>query len=148
MTQATLPAVRIRRRFDAPPQRVYDAFANINSFAELMRPDDVKLVQAEADVRAGGEYKIVLRMADDDLWTLRGTYREVSPPGRIALTWIWTEGDPKEEQHTLLTLDFAPDGDGTELTLTHELFSREQSRNSHETGWGACLDKLDAQLSS
>ncbi|MFN2448269.1 MAG: SRPBCC domain-containing protein [Candidatus Baltobacteraceae bacterium] len=146
MNQATLPAVLIRRRFDAPPARVYDAFANIKSFAELMRPEDVKLEESEADVGEGGEYKIVLRVAGDDLWTLHGTYREVSPPNRLALTWIWSEDDAKDEQHTLLTLEFASDGNGTELTLRHELFLREESRASHERGWGACLDKLTAQL--
>lgn len=147
MNQATLPAVYIRRRFDAPPPRVYDAFSNINSFAELLRPENVKIEETAADVRDGGEYKIVLRMPDNELWTLHGTYREVSPPNRLALTWIWIEDDPKDEQHTLLTLEFAPDGDGTELTLRHELFSREESRASHESGWGECLDKLAAQLS-
>jgi len=146
VNQATLPAVCIRRRFDAPPQRVYNAFANINTFAELMRPEDVKLVEAAADIREGGEYKIVFRMPDDDLWTLHGTYREVSPPNRLALTWTWIEDDPKDEQHTLLALEFAPDGDGTELTLRHDLFLREESRASHEDGWGKCLDKLAAQL--
>ncbi len=147
MSQATLPAVQIRRRFDAPPARVYDAFANINALAELIRPEDVKIEEAHADVREGGEYKIVLRMADDELWTLHGVYRVVSPPGRLALTWSWIEDDPKDEQHTLLTLEFAQDGDGTELTLRHELFLRDESRASHENGWGKCLDKLAGELS-
>ncbi len=147
MNQTTLPAVQISRRFDAPPARVYDAFANITALAELIRPDDVELVEVEADVREGGAYKIVLRMADDDLWTLQGVYREASPPSRLALTWIWIEDDPKDEQHTLLTLEFAPDGDGTQLTLRHELFAREESRTSHEGGWAKCLDKLAVQLS-
>jgi uncharacterized protein YndB with AHSA1/START domain len=147
VNQATLPAVYIRRRFEAPPQRVYDAFANVGTFAELIRPENVKLVEAAADVRAGGEYKLVFRMPDDDVWSLRGNYREVSPPNRLALTWTWTEDDPKDEQQTLLTLEFAPDGDGTQLTLRQELFSREESRSSHESGWTECLDKLAAQLS-
>lgn len=147
MNQATLPAVYIRRRFDAPPQRVYDAFADIKTFTQLICPENVHLVESSADVREGGEYKIVMRMPDDDLWTLQGTYREVQPPSRLALTWIWIEDDPKDEQHTLLTFEFAPDGDGTELTLRHELFQREESRHSHEEGWGECLDKLAAQLS-
>lgn len=146
MSQTTLPAVQIRRRFDAPPARVYDAFANINALAELIRPEDVKIEEAEADVRVGGEYKIVLRMSDGDLWTLHGVYREVSPPGRLTLTWNWIEDDPKDEQPTLLTLEFAQDGEGTELTLRHELFLREESRTSHEAGWGKCLDKLAVEL--
>jgi uncharacterized protein YndB with AHSA1/START domain len=147
VSQTTLPAVQIRRRFDAPPARVYDAFANINALAELIRPEHVKIEEAEADVRDGGAYKIVFRMPDDELWTLQGVYREVSPPGRLALTWTWIEDDPKDEQSTLLTLAFAQDGDGTELTLRHELFLREQSRTSHEDGWGKCLDKLAAEFS-
>jgi uncharacterized protein YndB with AHSA1/START domain len=148
VNQTTLPAVLIRRRFDAPPRRVYDAFANIQALAELIRPDDVKIEETEADVREGGEYKIVLRMPDNDLWTLRGVYRQVSPPHHLALTWNWVEDNPEEEQHTLLTLEFAHDGDGTELILRHELFVREDSRNSHENGWVKCLDNLAAELAA
>lgn len=146
MNQTTLPAVLIHRHFDASPARVYDAFADIDTLAQLITPEHVSLLNASADVRNGGEYRIALRMPDDEVWTLRGAYRDVSPPDRLALTWIWTEDDPKDEQETLLTLEFKPDGDGTELVLRHELFLREESRASHEKGWGACLDKLADQL--
>ncbi|MGB8264795.1 MAG: SRPBCC domain-containing protein [Candidatus Velthaea sp.] len=146
MNQTTLPAVQLRRRFDAPPARVYDAFANINALAELILPENGALVETAADVRAGGAYKVVLRMPDGDLWTLHGVYRDVAPPSRLAFTWGWIEDDPKDEQETLLTLEFEQDGGGTELILRHELFVREQSRASHEGGWAQCLDKLALKL--
>lgn len=146
MNDTALAAVEIRRRFDAAPQRVYEAFADIHTLAELIRPERAQLVAAKADARLGGHYEIALRMAENDVWTVRGVYRELSPFRRLAMTWIWVEDDPKDEQHTLITLRFVPDGDGTELTLRHELFAREESRNAHAEGWTECLENLAARL--
>ena len=42
-----------------------------------------------------------------------------------------------------MTLVLKPDGDGTLLTLTHEQFVDEDSRNGHEQGWNGSLDKLE-----
>jgi Activator of Hsp90 ATPase homolog 1-like protein len=37
-----------------------------------------------------------------------------------------------------------PDGDGTLLTLTHEKFADEESRDGHKQGWTSSLDKLES----
>ncbi|MDQ2871592.1 MAG: SRPBCC domain-containing protein, partial [Candidatus Eremiobacteraeota bacterium] len=58
-------------------------------------------------------------------------------------TWKWDEDAPEEEHETLLTLDFTPHGNGTELTLTHELLASEESRSNHEHGWSTVIDKME-----
>ena len=40
-----------------------------------------------------------------------------------------------------------PDGDGTILTLTHEQFADEPTRDRHNAGWSGALDKLERYLS-
>ncbi len=145
MNQATLPAVVIRRTFDASPQRVFAAWTG-KEFAEMICPQDVTLQDLQMDVRQGGSYKMDLLMSDGDVWTLHGDYREVTPPHRLVMTWSWIEDDPKDAQETLLTVKLTPQGGGTALELRHELFVREDSRASHEAGWTECLDKLAAKL--
>jgi uncharacterized protein YndB with AHSA1/START domain len=147
MNQATLPAVVIRRTFEASPDRVFAAWTG-KEFAEMICPKDVKLQDLNMDVRPGGSYKMDLLMPDGDVWTLHGDYREVTPPRRLAMTWSWIEDDPKDAQETLLTIELTPEGSGTALELRHELFQREESRASHEEGWASGLDKLAAMLSA
>ena len=36
-----------------------------------------------------------------------------------------------------------PDGDGTLLTLTHEQFVDEPTREAHQAGWSGVLDKIE-----
>ncbi len=147
MNQATLPAVVIRRTFDASPDSVFAAWTG-KEFAEMICPENVTLQDLKMDVRPGGSYKIDLLMADGEVWTLHGDYREVAPPHRLVMTWSWIEDDLKDTQETLLTIELTPEGSGTALELRHELFLREESRASHEEGWAECLDKLAAKLTS
>ena len=42
--------------------------------------------------------------------------------------------------------ELRPVGDGTELTFTHSRLQDEDSRRSHEDGWGGALDKLQKHL--
>lgn len=148
MISSTAPSLLIRRTFDAAPQRVYQAFADHDRLLQFICPPSAQVVESEADVRNGGTYRFVLKMEDGELWTLRGEYREVSPPNRLSMTWIWVEDDPKDEQNTLLTIECNAAGAGTELVLRHELFVREESRDNHEHGWNACLDKIAEHLSA
>ena len=45
-----------------------------------------------------------------------------------------------------MTVLLKPDGDGTLLTLTHEHFFDEESRDGHEQGWIGAFDKLEKFL--
>ena len=42
---------------------------------------------------------------------------------------------------TVVTVHLRPDGDGTVLTLTHELLPKGE-RDIHEAGWSLYLDRL------
>ena len=45
-----------------------------------------------------------------------------------------------------IDIELRPVGDGTELTFTHSRLQDEDSRRSHEDGWGGALDKLQKHL--
>lgn len=141
--QTTIPALVIRRILNASPQRVYEAWTQPRLATEFICPEDITVDEVSLDVRVGGSYHIAMRRPDGEVWTVRGVYQDVQPGKRLAMTWKWDEEHPADEQETLLTIELTPHGRGTELTLTHERFTSEESRGNHEHGWNSMLDKME-----
>ncbi len=67
-------------------------------------------------------------------------YREFVPNEKLVFTWAWKS---TPECKSLVTVLLKPDGDGTLLTLTHEQFFDEETRDRHQQGWGGALDKME-----
>jgi uncharacterized protein YndB with AHSA1/START domain len=95
---------------------------------------------AEADVRVGGRYRIVMKAPDGEEHDVRGEYREVVPVEKLVFTWAWRA---TPERESLVTVRLRPLGTGTELTLTHEKFYDAEARDRHEQGWIGCLARLE-----
>lgn len=142
MPSTTVPALVLRRVYRATPKRVYEAWTNPELAKQFLCPESVSIADVAMDVRVGGSYHIVMQKEDGERLTVRGTYRDVQPAKRLSMTWKWEEDDPKDEYDTVLTVEFAPADGGTELTLTHEGFLKEENRANHEYGWTSILDKL------
>ena len=64
----------------------------------------------------------------------------VDLPRKLVYTWRW-ESEP-EAPETLVTVEFLDRGNATELVLTQELFTSEEAKQKHETGWTGCFEKL------
>lgn len=141
-TPAAVPALVLRRTYPAPRQRVFDAWTTPEIAARFIGPGDVSVPEIEMDVRTGGTYSIVMLMPDGERMKVRGTYRDVTPPEKLAMTWRWEEDDPAEEYDSLLTLEFNEVPGGTELVLTHEQLRSVESRDRHAHGWGQIVDQL------
>jgi uncharacterized protein YndB with AHSA1/START domain len=138
----TVPAIVLRRTYNAPRERVFAAWTNPDIAARFLGPGDVKATDIRMDVRTGGAYSITMLMEDGERMKVGGTYREVRPPERLAMTWRWEEDDPAQEHESLLTLEFHERGGQTELVLTHDQFADVDSRDRHEHGWTMIADQL------
>lgn len=146
-SHATLvPALVMRRVYDAPRERVYAAWTSPEAAASFMGPGDVKATEITMDVRVGGSYRIVMVHADGSINPVRGVYREVVAPQRLSMTWKWEEENPSDERETLLTLEFIDRVGKTELVLTHENLASVESRSNHERGWASILEELAGAL--
>ena len=67
-------------------------------------------------------------------------------PERIVMSFEWEGGDHAGKP-TLVTIGFAPHGDGrTLLTFRHEPFPSRDERDNHGKGWGQVLDAFGATL--
>jgi uncharacterized protein YndB with AHSA1/START domain len=98
---------------------------------------------AEADVRVGGRYRIVMRTANGDEHRVGGVYKQVVPGRKLVFTWAW-ESTPERE--SVVTVEIAPTAGGCELTFTHERFFDETARDRHQEGWTASLRRLEGYL--
>jgi uncharacterized protein YndB with AHSA1/START domain len=134
------PSLTLKRRLKAPPAKVFAAWTDPEKMKRWMGPGEITAMRAESDTRVGGRYRIVMQAPNGEEYDVGGVYREVVAGEKLVFTWAWKSAPERE---SLVTLLLKPDGDGTLLTLTHEQFSDEDSRNGHEQGWNSSLDKLE-----
>lgn len=129
-----MSTLHLTRVLAAPPERVWRAFTDPAALAAWFWPQRFATT-AETDLRVGGRYRIDGPGAG---MAVGGKYVSVEPPSRLVFTWRW-DGEVDE---TLVTLHLVPAGNGTELTLTHEGFTDDPTRDNHAKGWSDCLDRL------
>jgi uncharacterized protein YndB with AHSA1/START domain len=136
---ATKPSLTLKRRFNAPPAKVFAAWTDPQTIARWFGPEAVTRVHAETDLRVGGRYRIVMVVPGNE-HDVSGVYREVVPNEKLVFTWAWKT---TPERESLVTVLIKPDGAGTLLILTHEQFFDEDARDRHQHGWTGALDKLE-----
>jgi uncharacterized protein YndB with AHSA1/START domain len=136
------PSLTLKRRLNAPPERVYAAWTDPQNLIRWFGPAMVKQgsVRADIDARVGGHYRISFDNDRGEHNEVAGTYRELVPHGRIVFSWAWHS---TPERESLVTVVLKPDGAGTLLTLHHEQLFDDASRDAHEHGWTGTLDKLE-----
>jgi len=110
---------------------------------QWMHPMDATCIHAEADVRVGGRFRIVMRAPDGEEHDVSGVYREVVENRKLVFTWAWRSTPQRE---SLVTIVLRADGAATDLTLTHERFFDEAARDEHKGGWSSALDHLVQQF--
>ena len=133
--------VQLSRVIRASRQRVFDAWTRPENIRQWFGPNRT-IANLEADARRDGAYLIELKggpcdstHAEADTTSnvvISGRYIKVDPYDLLSFTWA-SNLDPTEE--TLVTVTFKDVTEGTELTLTHERFATELSRQRHEMGW-------------
>jgi len=92
---ATKPSLTIKRRFNAPPVKVYAAWTNPEMIARWFGPHGVERVEAETDLRVGGQYHITMHVPGDQHDVL-GVYREIVPNEKLVFTWAWKSTPERE----------------------------------------------------
>jgi uncharacterized protein YndB with AHSA1/START domain len=131
-------SLRLTRSLPAPVERVWRAFTEPDRLAGWFWPERMG-ASVRLDLRPGGRFRIE---AADEGMAVTGEYRTVTPPTLLVFTWQWVG----ESATTLVTIQLAAAGPGTELTLVHDQFADAVSRDEHRQGWADCLDRLPAAL--
>jgi serine/threonine protein kinase len=148
-TRTPESTIRIRRTIPASVERVFAAWTNPEQMVDWYAPsDDFTTPIAEVDLQVGGKFKVGMkRNGQEHTKIVTGQYCRVEVPYLIVFTWAWEA--PRADTHeTQVTLEFRPNGDATDLTLTHERFRDEELRKGHSEGWTGVLGRLSRKLSS
>lgn len=137
-TTADNVIVRVAHRFDAPAERVYEAFLDPGRAGKfLFATATGQIVRCEIDARVGGTFTIVDRRAGEDV-VHTGTYLALERPRLIVFT-LTVEKFSSES--STVTIELAPLRQGCELTLTHEMKAKAGPHHDRaEEGWRAILD--------
>ncbi len=144
--------VLLARRLDAHPERVFDAFLDPQKVAQWMLAGSAEneISSISVDARVGGTFSFLVKSQGMEVEHLGG-YVEIDRPRRLAFTWSAVvprdaPGPKSSGMGTLVTLDFAPAGVGTELRLTHEGVPEDQAITT-EDGWSKIIQALANSLS-
>ena len=140
--------IQITRVIRASRQRVFDAWTRPENIRQWFGPNRT-IGDLEINPREDGAYRIELKGGPCDSThadvtsnvVISGRYIKVDPYDLLSFTWA-SNLDPTEE--TLVTVTFKDVTEGTELTLTHERFATELSRQRHEMGWTGGIASLKA----
>ncbi len=138
------PSLTLVRKFKAAPEKVWRALTQPEALKQWMAPsDEFSILLAEADVRVGARYHLIIKSPDGEEHDVSGVYREVVTHRRLVYTWAWKS---TPERESLVTVELRAAGGGTELMLKHEQFVDEQARDRHQQGWTGCIARLERFL--
>ena len=136
--------LRIQRHYAHPVNALYAAWTDPDQMKRWMGPTDAfGDAEVTMDLRVGGHYRFVMHAPDGEVHRAGGVYREIAQDRKLVFTWAW-ESTPERE--SLVTVELAPSGEGTELLLTHQRFFDRDARDRHHAGWQGCLDRLTRHL--
>jgi uncharacterized protein YndB with AHSA1/START domain len=141
------PATRLHleKVLPAPPERVFDAFTDPEQLRRWWGPVGFTVQSLELDAVEGAPYRIAMLAPDGDVFHIRGAFRIVEAPRRLAYTFVYEEPDP-DDRETLVTVTFEPSDGGTRLVLDQQPFRTTARLELHRVGWTETLERLAQSL--
>jgi uncharacterized protein YndB with AHSA1/START domain len=145
----------ITRSYPTSPERVFAAFADVDKkrrwFSDA-KPQEGQLF--EMDFRVGGAESARYLLGKDTPFpgvaiSNEGSYLDIVPDRRIVIASGMMLGD-RRISASMVTIELAPGGQGTELTCTHQavFFEGADGPTMRRGGWEALFDKLGKELAA
>ncbi|HEX9626552.1 MAG TPA: SRPBCC domain-containing protein [Acidiferrobacterales bacterium] len=137
-----LAAIRVSRRFRAPPEQVFDAWldpavAGQWLFATAWRP----MARVAIDARVAGRFRFASRRGGSK-HAHTGRYLEIDPPRRLVFS-LSTAKRPRAV--TRVSVELVPRDRGCELILTHEQLPPDHASHA-KARWTGMLYGLGETL--
>ena len=141
----------LTRTFDAPPEKVFNAWTQPTLLKQWFAPLPWTTVEAELDVRVGGTSLIVMRDSEGKDFPSRGVYLEVVKNSRLVFTDAFTDAwELSEKPFMLVELAFEAQAESTKYTarVRHwTIADREAHENmGFHKGWVTCAEQLAALI--
>ncbi|MDX8353283.1 SRPBCC domain-containing protein [Cognatiyoonia sp. IB215182] len=136
MTDLTMT---VEHTINAPQKAVFDAWLDPKMLKRFMTPGpNMTVPHAETNPKVGGSFAITMKSGDTEI-PHHSEYKEITPHDRLVFTWY----GPSPAEDSTVTLTFKPVATGTLITLRHDRFVSEESRDNHKIGWTSILASLE-----
>lgn len=134
--------IHIERIFNAPRDRVWRAMTEPELLAQWWGRGNKVDIEA-SDLTPGGKWRMV-EHADGGMYGFQGEYREINPPERIVMTFIW-DGMPDHVAVNDISLDEMADDRTRMITIVR--FDNQADRDGMlNSGMEAGMNQSHAAL--
>ena len=140
----------LERTYDAPPARVFNAFADPAIKRRwFVDGEGWEVEEFAGEFKVGGFERSRFRFRGGEPIRNDTTYHDIVPNERVIFAYSMTIGD-KRISSSLATLQFKPSGKGTRLVFTEQgaFLDGLDSAGPREGGWKDLLDALGRALQS
>lgn len=149
----------ISREFDAPRQRVWQAWTEVERLKQWFSPKGFTVIAAKMDFRPGGSYHYGMRTpTGQEMWG-KWVFREIKAPERLVLVNSFSDAaggmtrhpmSPTWPREMLSTSTFSEKNGKTTLTLEwlpvnatpEEIATFEAGREGMKMGWTGTMEQL------
>jgi len=139
----------LERTYDAPPARVFKAFADPAAKARWfgVSEDELKTGKYQLDFRVGGRETWRGGAKEGPEYRNDTVYRDIVPDERIIFVYDMFRDDNRISV-SLATVEIKPAGSGAKLIFTEQGAFLEGYDNPkmRESGWGTLLEALGKEL--
>ena len=134
----------VSRKIQASPDRLFAAFKDPVSLVRWFIPgDEVSLDVEQFNFRCEGAYEFTYHMPDGRSASVSGHFTSLREPTELAFSWIWRSPDPLADIPMHVHFRFRPDGDHTEVIITHTGIPSDMACSIQENGWEGTLAMLE-----
>ena len=132
--------LKVERIMETPPGVLFDAWTK--QFDRWFAAPGSVIMQGEVNTAFFFETE-----HNGSRYPHYGRFLKLVQDRLVKITWVTGTGGTKGEE-TVVTVEFEPYEKGTRLSLTHEGFPDEESKNAHEQAWPFILEHLDKRMMS
>jgi len=134
----SLLRISVPRHIEAPPQDVFDAWAEPELFRRWFEPHEAILRKAAKD-------ELWYWQADHQgrLWSHYCRYLRVERPRLLEFTWV---SEATRGLESRVTIELTASRGGTDLVLTHGGLPDDELGRSHEQGWTEIVATLAEEI--
>jgi len=138
----------MERTYNATPQRVFAAWANVAARQRWSAPaDNIRIEYKEADFREGGrDVSRCIEPGNAD-YVATVNYLDIRADRRIVFAEDVVHGNVRVSA-ALISVELTPQGDATHLALTLQIASFDGAgmEQGYQFGWSAALDNLGKEF--
>jgi uncharacterized protein YndB with AHSA1/START domain len=121
-----IKTVEFERTYDAPVDKVWDAWTDPEKLKQWWGPNDVTIPECEVDLRVGGRIYIVMEAGEamgpikGTRWPMDGKFTEIEVSSKLVYeVKAWTVGDEEDtEINQTQVLTFSEEGGKTKMSLS------------------------------